>query len=112
MYCFADNKLFITGESYGGHYVPSTSAYIIAQNAAGVQPQINFSGFLVGNAWTDSFYDNTGAVLMWYWHNMIANETKNGILATCNMSDVGPLMRDSSSIRAQATETHYGTAAT
>lgn len=33
------------GESYGGHYVTTTSAYIVKQNLAGGNPLINFQGF-------------------------------------------------------------------
>lgn len=88
---FRRNPLWITGESYGGHYVPHISQAIVAGNLKKDQPYINFEGFMVGNAWTVAELDNTGAVLMWYWNNMIAKSTMDGIFNTCNMSDVGPL---------------------
>lgn len=104
---FRSNPLYISGESYGGHYVPATTAYIIAQNGVNKQyPPLNLAGLVVGNAWTDAPLDNTGAVEMWYWHNMIDNDTRSGILTTCNMSDVGPLMRGSRVV--DATETVSG----
>jgi hypothetical protein len=46
---------------------------------------------MVGNAWTDSTLDNTGAVEAWWGVGAISNDTRNGILSTCNMSEVGPL---------------------
>lgn len=108
---YRSNQLIITGESYGGHYVPSITARIVEQNLNNPQePKINIGGFLVGNAWTDAFYDNSGAVEMWYWHGMISNETRNGILNTCNMSDVGPLARESKALASSIlTEVHHGT---
>lgn len=103
----ADNDLYISGESYGGHYVPTTTAYIINQNLNNAaQPKLNLKGFLVGNAWTDAYYDNTGAVLQWYWHGMVSNATATGILNTCNMSDVGPLARDMPLREEDVTTTH------
>jgi serine carboxypeptidase-like clade 2 len=90
---YRSNELWITSESYGGKYVPATAKAIIEHNVAGDDPRgpLNFAGFQVGNAWTDPASDNTGAVEMWYWHGFIDNATRNGILDTCNMSNVGPL---------------------
>ncbi|KAF8819784.1 putative Serine carboxypeptidase-like [Cardiosporidium cionae] len=44
---FYDRPLYVTGESYGGHYVPHFGAYL-AQNPS---PGINFKGIAVGNGW-------------------------------------------------------------
>lgn len=47
-------ELFITGESYGGHYVPAISAYIHRQNAAGgPAPRIPLAGMAIGDGWID-----------------------------------------------------------
>jgi len=59
---------------------------------AGVNPKINIQGFIAGNAWTVAELDNIGAITYWYSRTMIDNATYNGILSTCNMSDVGPLL--------------------
>ena len=56
-------------------------------------PGLNLKGFLVGNAWTVADLDNRGAVGYWHSRTMIDDATYDGILTTCNMSDVGPLMR-------------------
>lgn len=48
------NEFFITGESYGGHYIPSISHYILRANR--VLPadlKINLKGLAIGNGWTD-----------------------------------------------------------
>jgi serine carboxypeptidase-like clade 2 len=91
---YAGRPLFITGESYGGHYVPSATAFIVKQTLAGVNnptTQVNISGFAVGNAWTNAELDNIGAVDFWLSHGMVSTAAADGILSTCNMSDVGPL---------------------
>ena len=43
------NELFITGESYGGKYVPASAYTVQANNAAGVTPAVNLKGVAIGN---------------------------------------------------------------
>jgi carboxypeptidase C (cathepsin A) len=64
----AANDFWITGESYGGHYVPNAAARIIRGNEQKQGIHINLKGFMVGNAWTDSTIDNRGAVDYWFQH--------------------------------------------
>ncbi|ETL29533.1 hypothetical protein F441_17749 [Phytophthora nicotianae CJ01A1] len=53
---FDGREFFLTGESYGGHYVPGAAHYIWEQNkkneVTGVK-SINLQGIAVGNGWTD-----------------------------------------------------------
>ena len=72
--------------------IPSEAAAIVRGNAAGANPQLNLAGFFVGNAWSVAELDNTGALEFWYSRTMIDKATHDGVLATCNMSDVGPLL--------------------
>ena len=96
---YANRPLFVSGESYGGHYVPWFAKAIVEGNKAGLNPQLNFQGFLVGNAWTVAELDNTGALDYWWSRTMIDTATHDGVLATCNMSDVGPLFAQSGALR-------------
>jgi len=49
-----DSKLYITGESYGGHYVPAFAAYIHNQNQAHNQNlMVPLAGIAVGDGWVD-----------------------------------------------------------
>lgn len=74
---YASRDFYISGESYGGHYVPNLALEIwngnqqllVGEMAGGGGPQkkglydeqhINLKGFLVGNAWTDAAIDNKG----------------------------------------------------
>jgi cathepsin A (carboxypeptidase C) len=45
---FADREIFITGESYAGHYIPAIGA-LLAKN------DFNLVGVAIGNGWTDPF---------------------------------------------------------
>lgn len=46
---FKERSMFITGESYAGHYIPSISAFLHKQ----LNKDINVTGFAIGNGWTD-----------------------------------------------------------
>ena len=95
----AANDFWITGESYGGHYIPNAAARIIRGNEQKEGAHINLKGFMVGNAWTDSTIDNRGAVDFWFQHGMVSSATYSGIVASCNFSDVGPLKSHESQVK-------------
>eukprot|EP01018_Ginkgo_biloba_P014329 Gb_32826 [translate_table: standard] len=79
-------ELYITGESYAGHYVPQLAKKIYEYNKGISKPFINLKGFMVGNAVTDSYYDGVGTVTYWWSHAMISDETYHAILKHCNFS--------------------------
>lgn len=92
---YAKNGFYVTGESYGGHYVPELTAFINAMNKkAPANEVINLKGMAVGNAWTWSTLDNKGCVLDWSSHTIISEETANGLLATCDFGKIGPFFEE------------------
>lgn len=54
---FDSRAFFLTGESYGSHYVPAGAHYIWEQNKLGsAQPgarRINLQGIAIGNGWVN-----------------------------------------------------------
>jgi carboxypeptidase C (cathepsin A) len=81
------NPLYITSESYGGHYMPELSLEIIEYNkkvASG--DKINFAGMAVGNPYVD-YYSGSGAQMETYnnfnllpkplWDEYISNGCTN-----------------------------------
>jgi hypothetical protein len=47
-------RLFLTGESHAGHYLPSFAAYLLKKNEAQETTiKINLAGIAIGNGWTD-----------------------------------------------------------
>ena len=65
---FAKTPIYLTSESYGGHYLPTWAAAIIDYNDAVTDSaqRINFQGFAVGNPYTD-YYSGVGAEMETYW---------------------------------------------
>jgi carboxypeptidase C (cathepsin A) len=65
---FNHSSLFITSESYGGHYMPTLANEIINFNDVQeyVQNRLNFKGFAVGNPYTN-YYSGVGAEMETYW---------------------------------------------
>ena len=73
---YSDNELFISGESYGGVYVPYLAWYIDQHNEENAENddvfKPNLKGFAVGNGVTNWEYDTTAAYIdMAYWHSLI-----------------------------------------
>lgn len=87
----------MTGESYGGHYVPELVERILDGNKQSSQSkQINIKGFMAGNAWTVPEIENrNGGVFYWWSHALISDDTYYGLNSNCNFSDIGPLTVDS-----------------
>ncbi|KAF5747528.1 serine carboxypeptidase-like 20 [Tripterygium wilfordii] len=49
---FVNNPFYIAGESYAGVYIPTLATNIIQRINDGVEPEINFKGYMVGNGLT------------------------------------------------------------
>jgi carboxypeptidase C (cathepsin A) len=68
------NDLYVSGESYGGIYVPYTTFAIHHHNEQAKKRgdfQPNLKGFMVGNGVTNWNYDtNPATIEMMYWHSM------------------------------------------
>merc|ERR1719208_48201 len=68
---YADVEIYTTAESWGGHYVPRTALQILENNANGMEPRINFKGFLVGNPYTDYYENIYGFIDALYGHGFM-----------------------------------------
>jgi serine carboxypeptidase-like clade 2 len=98
---FKTNDLYISGESYGGIYVPwmmyqidafnnNQSDWISKVNTT-IQ-HINLKGIMVGNGCTNWTFDTTPAMLnMTYWHALYNDELHDKMVADqCDYSEVAP----------------------
>ncbi|KAI4352466.1 hypothetical protein L6164_006716 [Bauhinia variegata] len=80
---YKNREVYITGESYAGHYVPQLAKEIMSYNTKAKHP-INLKGIMVGNAVTDNYYDNLGTVTYWWSHAMISDQTYRQLINTCD----------------------------
>ncbi|PKI43726.1 hypothetical protein CRG98_035888 [Punica granatum] len=80
---YKGREMYLTGESYAGHYVPQLARQIMAYNLKSKHP-INLKGIMVGNAVTDNYYDNLGTVTYWWSHAMISDRTYGQLINTCD----------------------------
>ena len=82
---FLHNDLYITSESYGGHYLPTLAKTIVDQNAMkpSLNPILNFKGFAVGNPYTN-LYSGTPAMIDTFWgHQLISKPLYDEYLVEC-----------------------------
>ncbi len=92
---FNQTALYITSESYGGHYMPTLADAIIKYNDNMQQNKINFKGFAVGNPYTD-YYSGTGAQMETYWGKQLLPKPTWDIYLANNCTD--PIQQVNSSI--------------
>jgi len=70
---YKDNKIFLSSESWGGHYVPITT-YTILQNNDNRDDKINLGGFFLGNPYTDFYENSMGFVGDIYGHGLMKSK--------------------------------------
>ncbi|CAK4763048.1 hypothetical protein LEN26_001314 [Aphanomyces euteiches] len=79
-----NRDFYITGESYGGMYIPFLVHNLVTTPAQG----INLKGFAIGNPYTDEAIDNAAYMDYYYSHGLISIEDYNAIQANCNKTSL------------------------
>lgn len=74
---YAGRAFFITGESYGGIYVPTLSNLVMKD------PSFNFQGFAVGNGLSDVALNDNSLVYFVYYHGLIGETQWFQLLKFC-----------------------------
>ncbi|MBA0565893.1 hypothetical protein Golob_010748 [Gossypium lobatum] len=83
---YKTRDLFITGESYAGHYVPQLASYIISRNKNTNQTVINLKGIAIGNAWIDDNICTKGLFDYLWTHALNSDETNEGVNKYCDFA--------------------------
>ncbi|BAS84477.1 Os03g0386700, partial [Oryza sativa Japonica Group] len=83
---YKGRDFFITGESYGGHYIPQLANAILSNNNITNVTIINLKGVAIGNAYLDDS-TNTRATIDYYWtHALISKETHLAVQRNCSFN--------------------------
>ncbi|XP_042517447.1 serine carboxypeptidase-like 26 isoform X1 [Macadamia integrifolia] len=82
---FKAHDLYISGESYGGHYVPQLAELVYDRNKDQKNyPFIHLKGFIVGNPETDDFYDSKGLLEYAWSHAVISDQVYEKAKQVCD----------------------------
>ncbi|KAG8362739.1 hypothetical protein BUALT_BualtUnG0045300 [Buddleja alternifolia] len=91
---YRNSSLFITGESYAGHYVPQLAKLIIQLNKK--ERTINLKGIALGNPLLEFATDYNSRAEYFWSHGLISDSTYNLFTSGCNYSRyVSEYYRDS-----------------
>ncbi|XP_043725917.1 serine carboxypeptidase-like 40 [Telopea speciosissima] len=85
---YKNRKLYLTGESYAGHYVPQLALTILKHNKEGNQ-SIDLQGIAIGNPVLDDRDDEEISTPRFEYllsHNLISDEIMESIRAKCDCS--------------------------
>ncbi|XP_020113889.1 serine carboxypeptidase-like 33 isoform X4 [Ananas comosus] len=82
---YQDHDFYISGESYGGHYVPQLAELVYERNKDRQKYQyINLKGFIVGNPETNDYYDYKGLAEYAWSHAVVSDQVYELINKVCD----------------------------
>ncbi|KAF0690729.1 Aste57867_17893 [Aphanomyces stellatus] len=76
---YQHREFYLTGESYAGVYIPYLATKLIAHPI----PNVTFTGWAIGNPFTDSRVDGGAKLDYFYSHGLISIESYHAIQETC-----------------------------
>jgi len=80
---YKSNDFYVSGESYGGHYVPQLAWTILQGNKNSSNAKINLKGLLVGNPWTDNTIDTWSIPPFIFYHHLCSLPTYEAVVKAC-----------------------------
>ncbi|XP_038989930.1 serine carboxypeptidase-like 42 [Phoenix dactylifera] len=75
---YTNHQLFLTGESYAGHYIPQLAWSMVMCN------EFNFNGILIGNPLLNYGIDTSATYSFLWSHGVISDETFHGVSRWCD----------------------------
>ena len=93
---YESHDLYLSSESYGGHYLPTTAEQILLYNQMaksgkvegyGKGLEINLKGFLVGNPFTNPRESNKGVVDAIWGHGLLPTPEYDEWRRTCRSGE-------------------------
>ncbi|CAN6472437.1 unnamed protein product [Victoria cruziana] len=81
---YKDRDLFITGESYAGHYIPQMAELLLLANRK--QKQFNLKGIALGNPLLEFYTDFNSRAEFFWSHGLISDSTYRIFTQSCTYS--------------------------
>ncbi|XP_057723155.1 serine carboxypeptidase 1-like [Arachis stenosperma] len=91
---YKDREIYITGESYAGHYVPQLAYTIVVNNLfrqIANQSVINLQGIAIGNPWVDDLTGVKGLFDYLWTHALNSDQTHELIETYCDFKPHQPI---------------------
>ncbi|XP_068658232.1 serine carboxypeptidase II-3-like [Aristolochia californica] len=83
---YKNRDLYLSGESYAGHYVPQLAHTILLHNKSGKNSIINLKGITIGNAAVNDETDTRGMFDYFWTHALISDETIDQVHTSCDFT--------------------------
>ncbi|GLU07057.1 hypothetical protein SLE2022_240340 [Rubroshorea leprosula] len=80
-------ELFLTGESYAGHYIPQLADLLLDHNAHSTGFKFNLKGIAIGNPLLKFNQDIPSSYQFFWSHGMISDEIGLTIMDECDFGD-------------------------
>ncbi|MED6172616.1 Serine carboxypeptidase-like 42 [Stylosanthes scabra] len=84
---FRSRELFLTGESYAGHYIPQLTNALLDHNARSTGFKFNIKGVAIGNPLLRLDRDIPSTYEYFWSHGMISDEVGLAIMNDCDFDD-------------------------
>lgn len=85
---YSTNSLYLTSESYGGHYIPILAKLIVIENKSPSpnKRKLNLKGIAIGNPYTDVYSGKPAMIETMWGHQLISWPLYNYYKAECDLS--------------------------
>lgn len=84
---YATSKLFLTGESYAGHYIPQLASLLLEYNDRQGREVFNLKGVALGNPLLNLGIDSYATFSYLWSHGFLSDDTFDGVTSDCNFDD-------------------------
>ncbi|TKY56026.1 Serine carboxypeptidase 42 [Spatholobus suberectus] len=84
---YRTRELFLTGESYAGHYIPQLTSALLDHNARSTGFRFNIKGVAIGNPLLRLDRDAPATYEYFWSHGMISDEIGLAIMNDCDFDD-------------------------
>ncbi|CAB3399407.1 unnamed protein product [Caenorhabditis bovis] len=85
---YINRPFYVTGESYGGVYVPTITSLLIDKIQSGEFPQLNLKGMSIGNGELSAIQQFNSAIMMGYFHGLYSKDDWDSLQQCCKNADV------------------------